>query len=555
MDKFQMALVVAALFLIFILKGVYDKIAYKKKLRQKLETRFGQLPENSYDAERYKYIGYYFEHKDHKNDVIDKITWNDLDMELIFMMMNQTCSGIGEEYLYSLLHEPLFDDRERTERKQRIEYYEKHKENREQTQMQLMQLGKMRKYSMYQYIDLLRNAKSHKPYLNLFLCGCMILSIVLSISVSPSFIGAVFVMMAVNIIFYYKYDNRIYFESFGYAANLSKCAVRLSRMKLPVEKEQTEAFKKSAAKLEKLGKRAWMFRQGSAVGGTLTDLIMDYVKMIFHVDLIMFDMTLASMKKNDEALRLVMDTLGEIDACIAIASFRAMKEDYCCPEFTEKVILKAEGLYHPLIQSPVKNDIKALRGVLLTGSNASGKSTFLKTVAINAIFAQTICTVLAQSWTSSAFRVYSSMALKDNIVENESYFIVEIKSLKRIISRCSEDIPMLCFIDEVLRGTNTVERIAASSQILFRISQANTLCFAATHDIELTSVLEPYFDNYHFQEEVSDGQVTFDYRLRKGRAVSRNAIRLLGMIGFGEEIVEAAGRAGERFEKEGIWSL
>ena len=103
--------------------------------------------------------------------------------------------------------------------------------------------------------------------------------------------------------------------------------------------------------------------------------------------------------------------------------------------------------------------------MLLTGSNASGKSTFLKSVALNAILAQTIYTVMADSYRAPYFRIYSSMALKDNLMGNESYFIVEIKSLKRIYESADEKVPMLCLIDEVLRGTNTVERIAASSQI------------------------------------------------------------------------------------------
>lgn len=97
---------------------------------------------------------------------------------------------------------------------------------------------------------------------------------------------------------------------------------------------------------------------------------------------------------------------------------------------------------------------------------------------------------------------------------------------------------MLCFIDEILRGTNTVERVAASSQLLQELAGKNAICFAATHDIELTYLLEGWFDNYHFEEILEDGDISFDYKLRKGRAASRNAIRLLELIGFDESVVK-----------------
>lgn len=206
-----------------------------------------------------------------------------------------------------------------------------------------------------------------------------------------------------------------------------------------------------------------------------------------------------------------------------------------------------------MIEKPVANSFSTRNSVLLTGSNASGKSTFLKTVAINTVLAQTVYTCLAKTYRASFYRVYSSMALQDNLVNNESYYIVEIKSLKRIIDKANEEVPMLCFVDEVLRGTNTVERISASSRILYDLSKKNCLCFAATHDIELTAILEKVYNNYHFQEEIEDNQVRFDYKLYQGQATSRNAIKLLGIIGFEQPIIEAAETVAKSFESTGVW--
>ncbi len=184
--------------------------------------------------------------------------------------------------------------------------------------------------------------------------------------------------------------------------------------------------------------------------------------------------------------------------------------------------------------------------MLLTGSNASGKSTFLKTVALGALMAQTLHMVLAECYSAPMYRIFSSMSLRDDLEGGESYYIVEIKSLKRILDAMKEGDPwpVLCFVDEVLRGTNTVERIAAATQILISLTGAGVLCFAATHDIELTELLSGLYDNYHFEEEIRDG-----------RANSRNAIRLLEIMGYDCSIIQKAQRQAEDFLVKGIWKL
>ena len=191
--------------------------------------------------------------------------------------------------------------------------------------------------------------------------------------------------------------------------------------------------------------------------------------------------------------------------------------------------------------------------VLLTGSNASGKSTFLRTVAVNAILAETIYTVAAKSYDMPVCEIYSSMSLKDNLSENDSYYMAEIKSLKRIMDKAGSGRTIICFIDEVLRGTNTIERIAASSQILKELTAENVICFAATHDIELTHILDQSYSNYHFEEEVCGEDVNFNYHLKKGRSVTRNAIRLLKVMEYPDRIVKGAEQQVEEFTNTGKW--
>ena len=145
------------------------------------------------------------------------------------------------------------------------------------------------------------------------------------------------------------------------------------------------------------------------------------------------------------------------------------------------------------------------------------------------------------------------MALRDNLYNGESYYIAEIRALKRIFDWEGNE-TVLCFVDEVLRGTNTVERIAASTQVLKKFSERGILCFAATHDIELTYLLEERYGNYHFQEQVLEEEVVFDYLLYEGRSNSRNAIRLLEILGYDPDITAGAEKMVEGFLATGKWT-
>ena len=274
----------------------------------------------------------------------------------------------------------------------------------------------------------------------------------------------------------------------------------------------------------------------------------------------MYNSVLKEVQDKTDQIMSLIDNIGELDALISIASFRRILPVWCTPEFTPwseeehtSVRLEIEDLYHPLISHPVVNSISAEGGTLITGSNASGKSTFLKNVAVNSILAQTIHTCTASSCRMPFLKVMTSMALRDDISSGESYFIVEIRSLKRILDESRKKEPLLCVIDEVLRGTNTIERIAASSQILNDLRGNWMLPFAATHDIELSYILDDIYTNYHFEEEVNDREVIFNYLLQPGRATTRNAIRLLDMLGYDPELVRDAGNAAAEFERTGIW--
>ena len=145
------------------------------------------------------------------------------------------------------------------------------------------------------------------------------------------------------------------------------------------------------------------------------------------------------------------------------------------------------------------------------------------------------------------------MAMKDDLESNTSYYIAEIRSLKRIMDNISGTVPLLCMIDEVLRGTNTIERIAASTEILRHFSGGNCILMAATHDIELAEILKNLYDNYHFTEKYENNEIKFEYKLHPGKSTTHNAIKLLKVMGYPDRIIENAEDRAERFLSEGKW--
>jgi DNA mismatch repair ATPase MutS len=180
----------------------------------------------------------------------------------------------------------------------------------------------------------------------------------------------------------------------------------------------------------------------------------------------------------------------------------------------------------------------------VTGSNMSGKSTFLRTVGVNAVLAQTIHTCLATEYTAPMFQVRSCIGRSDDLLSGKSYYIVEVESLIRLVQAAQGDAPHLILLDELFRGTNAVERIAAGQAVLRELvnggGQRRHVVIAATHDGELVDLLPDLFAAVHFGDSVVDDGMVFDHQLRPGRATSRNAIALLKMNGAPERMVRDA---------------
>ncbi len=557
----MLAALIGILAVMFLAEAVRAAAREKRDI-QALTESCEKLREKPYGAERYGRMGRFFQ-KHPEDGQIDDITWNDLGMDDVFKRMNYALSSSGEEYLYYTLRSPAQDPGKLQKLEDAVSFFQNQPKCRVQVQTIVKKLGNTGKYSLYDYLDNLdylgeRSNKNSliRDFLFLPFIGLM------GYNLSAGILCTVALIIS-NIIVYFKQKGEIdpYLTSFAYVLRLYNVCGKLEKVDLPVCREEWEKMRVHRQAMRTISRHSfWVMSPGRGTAnasGNPVEILLDYVRMVFHVDLIQFNRMLQHLREHirdvDELIRIV----GFLETAISVSAFRqSLPCGYCLPEFTEEKAFLLEEGYHPLLEHPVKNSIAVQRGVLLTGSNASGKSTFLKTAAVNAILAQTIHTCTADRYCAPLFRIYSSMSLRDDMESGESYYMVEIRALKRILDAAGKtETPVLCFVDEVLRGTNTVERIAASSQILASLGARNIFCFAATHDIELTELLRDRFDNYHFEEEVRDGDVAFPYRLLPGKAVTRNAIRLLELMGYDQRIIRLADEQARHFLETGEWRM
>jgi DNA mismatch repair ATPase MutS len=251
---------------------------------------------------------------------------------------------------------------------------------------------------------------------------------------------------------------------------------------------------------------------------------------------------------NRERIGAWFHLLGEMEVLNSLATLHFNQPEWTWPTFTDTYFTYfGRAIGHPLIQpgSRVTSDFKLHskgKVALITGSNMAGKSTFLRSLGVNAVLARIGAPVCAQALLLSPVQILSSMRIADNLAENTSTFYAELKKLKMIIDAMKTDAPLFILLDEVLRGTNSLDRHIGTKALVQQIIKEQSVAVIATHDVEVAKLEDRYPDamyNYHFDVQVAGEELYFDYKLKEGVCTSLNASLLMKKIGIELENADA----------------
>jgi DNA mismatch repair ATPase MutS len=272
--------------------------------------------------------------------------------------------------------------------------------------------------------------------------------------------------------------------------------------------------------------------------------LVQYLKIYVLADVLAYRAVSARVAAARPRLQALHRSVGTLDALVAVASVAAHRNDLCEPAWTgDPAAARVAGARHPLLAEAVANDFDfAPPAAFITGSNMSGKTTFLKTLGVNAVLAQTVGLAAAGAWEMPMLRVLTSIGRADNLVTGRSYYLAEVESVRRLVEAAGGDALHLLIADEVFRGTNPDERVAGAAAVLRHLARGRHLVLAAAHDLELVGLLAGTYASYHFTDRVSADGLSFDYILRRGPSASRNAITLLEVMGYPAEVVADARR-------------
>lgn len=307
---------------------------------------------------------------------------------------------------------------------------------------------------------------------------------------------------------------------------------------LPVESEMLSEMQSSAKNaaihFKQLSRISERFdRRGNLLWFTLANFLYIYdfqVVRQYHI-----------WKNNHaDSVHYWIDNLANLEMLVSYGCFAANHQDYHFPQLSDSLMIDAKHLGHPLINPSenVKNDIQlslSPRLMLVTGSNMSGKSTWLRTVGVNVLLAQAGAPVCAERFLWKPVLVLSSLRQSDSLAESTSLFMNELKQLKHILSTAETGVNCLILLDEILRGTNSDDKFFGSHALIKKLSQMNSLTIMATHDLKLSELENDYPEqivNYCFESELIDNQLTFNYLIRKGVAINRNATWLMRNMGI-----------------------
>jgi len=515
----------------------------KKKDIERLESSFGKMKDDRFVFEL---IEQYFRRKDNSTvfQILSEKTCNDLDFQELFMFIDRTNSKVGQQYLYNKLRTIPSDTLQSDLHEELIKRFTDNTEIRVNTQKQLEKLKNDEAY----YVSSLFQEKHIEPpkwyFIIRLLSFSSLLSLILGLFNSQFFFFLLGVFIINLVIHYWNKKNLYqYLGSIPQLLKLNSIAYSL---------HQDNSFRKlnqdlpgSIAIINQVRNRMSFFQLEAKLQGDLEAafwVVLEIFKIAFLLEPLLLFGVLKRLDSKRKEIEDVFSFVGLIDSLISIASLRKGLGMYCVPVVNEgNIRIVAKQIYHPLIIDCVPNGISVVdKSILLTGSNMSGKTSFIRTIGLNIIIGLTINTCFAKSMTIPRAQIFSAIRISDDLMNDRSYYFEEVLTIKEMIQNAANAKPNIFLLDEIFKGTNTIERISAGKAVLSSLCKNNSVVFVSTHDIELADMLSDNYELYHFSEIVGDRNVDFDYKLKTGKLKKRNAIRILQINDYPDTVIAEA---------------
>lgn len=504
--------------ILFVIRKIWKVIE-----REKLFSIYGlKINHDSYTSLNKEYF-YQLKEYDIEPQVID-----DLEVNQIFDIFNRTYTDVGREYMYG----QLFVKEHDYDLLESIITCLKNQRTLKKTIYELFQLSRSYSESLKLFEHLQRLTKF--DMLLVFLSTLTPFAIIgLSFQLGTAVLSFLLFWIIIQVTIYTHLEKKTkytmsYSLSFCYLVDTLKKFNHLSLF----DENHTKIIEKMTTKIFHY---TWIYCICSTIEKIDVYYLMEIVKCLFSLPIYQYCLLAHYYQKYHDDYLKMYEYVGMVDMAVALSSLR---QEYptCIPKVSQSPIICFENAYHPILKDPVKNSFSVDTSCMITGSNASGKSTFLKTVGLNILTAKAYHTCFADEFYYYPFQLCTSIHMKDVIESGDSYYVKEIKILKSIVdmtkSKCC-----LILIDEILKGTNERERLMIAKAILNYLFQSQSLVIVTTHDIKLVHYFRE-IQQYCFNDYISNQELKGEYKIKKGICEVGNAIALLKVYGFDENILD-----------------
>jgi hypothetical protein len=482
---------------------------------------------------------------------IDARTWDDLDLDRLFSTIDHTHTALGQQQLYRRLRAGTTWDAT-PEMEALTARFAGEPPFREEVALRLRGLGRSVGYGFW-IITRPEMLVVHWWYLIFPLLALVMVAAIISVAFNPQMILLVAGLMIVNLVVRavtYRYlpgllaPMRQLGPLIGAAEALSAVTGQRGEKMHGDEIRQLQPLKRISS----------LVASDASMDNELLAGFREYLNISFLLDANTLVFCVRRLRTLSPVLARVAEWVGDVDVALSVASLRAESRPWSVPAPGDGPT-RVVAAWHPEIAEPVANDVELVpgRGIIITGANMSGKSTYLRTIGIAAVMARTLHTAPAERWQGRHFRVRSLIGRSDDLAAGKSYYQVEADGVVELIRDAAGSVPTIYLLDELLRGTNTVERLAAGEAVLDALLADRDggnphVVVVATHDGELVAMLRERYLPVHFRETIGPEGLTFDFRRREGPASTRTAIALLEATGAPASLVARARRRAEELD-------